>query len=425
MKIHIVGLGGIGVSALAQIYLAQGHTVQGSDVTDSAHLQYLRQLGISVFIGQSASNVSADVSRVVISLAIPKTNPEVQQAKALKIPIVTYPEALGELTRQKYTVAVLGTHGKSTTTALAARVLLAGGFDPTVVVGTKMREFGETNVRVAPRSDYLLIEACEYAEAFLNYQVEVAVITNIEPDHLDYYGTPERYYAAFAKFLRQLNQTGKIVADFSQPKIAELTRHCPQEKIAAETFSPSLKLQVPGVHNQQNARLAYALGRALAVPEPAIREAIEGFTGTWRRAERVGQTSTGAIVFSDYAHHPTAVKMTLQGFRDFFPDKKILCVFQPHQYSRTKDFWEEFVTAFDAADRVIIPDIYLSRETETMPADYPARLAAAIAAQGVPATGGQGLAHTAQQLQTVTSDYLILLMGAGSVYTLADQIVAK
>ena len=422
MKIHIVGLGGIGVSALAQIYLAQGHAVQGSDTTDSAHLQHLRDLGITVFIGQVAEQVTADVSRLVISLAIPKTNPEVQRAKALNIPIVTYPEALGELTRQKYTIAVLGTHGKSTTTALVARVLLAGGFDPTVVVGTKMHEFGNTNVRVATESEYLLIEACEYAEAFLNYQVEVAIITNIEPDHLDYYGTPENYYAAFAKFLRQMNHTGKIIADFSQPKIAELTKNCPQEKIAAETFSPQFSLSVPGAHNRQNARLAYALGRALLVPEPAIIEAIEGFTGTWRRAERVGQTATGAVVFSDYAHHPTAVKTTLQGFREFFPTKKILCVFQPHQYSRTKDFWDEFVTALSAADQVIIPDIYLTRETEEMPADYPARLAAAI---GPTATWGQGLAPTAQQLLQVSDEYIILLMGAGNIYTLAEQIVVK
>ncbi|OIO52472.1 hypothetical protein AUJ78_01295 [Candidatus Peregrinibacteria bacterium CG1_02_41_10] len=429
-KFHLLGIGGIGLSALAQILQAQGRTVSGSDESESEITQALKKKGIKIFIGHSEknlplSNVKCQMSIAVIySLAIPRDNPELKLARKLKLPLFSYPQALGELTKEKFTIAVCGTHGKSTTTAMLAKILIEGNLNPSVVIGTKVNDLGGTNARVAD-SNYLLIEACEYKEAFLNYQPNLIVVTNLEPDHLDYYKTPQKYYQAFVKFFRKLGPTGQLVI-FNQA-VLELLKLTPLSEVwEAEPFLTKLpSLQVPGAHNRENAAVAYAAARALNVPDSVIQAVLANFTGTWRRFESLGKTSKGAIIYSDYGHHPTAVRATLSAAREKYPDQKIICVFQPHQYNRTHYFLEEYAHAFFQADQVIIPNIYAARDTkQDLASISPEKLVKSIQKHHPNVLYGNGLENTLQVLQKTNGpNDLILLMGAGDVYKLGEKLV--
>ena len=315
MKIHLIGIGGIGVSSLAQYYLSKGHTVSGSDLVASEITDFLINKGIKVAIGNLAENIKQDFDLVVHSPAVKQENPEYKKAKELGIKTQSYPEALGELTKEYYTIAVAGAHGKSTTTAMIALVLMEAGFDPTVIVGTKLKEFGNSNFR-AGKSKFLVIEACEYDSSFLSYSPKIIVITNIDKEHLDYFKTFANVKKAFKDFIVRLPEDGFLVFNkddkyppkIAKPKFKAVGYSIKQKE--AKKIKPILK--VPGMHNVSNAMAALDVAKVLNIPEKIYLRAISKFSGTWRRFEiREAKVEDKQITLvSDYGHHPNEILAT-------------------------------------------------------------------------------------------------------------------
>lgn len=423
------------MSALARLCQKQGARVSGSDIARSEITDALKHTGIRVIVGKHRkSNVGRATTKVIYSAAIPATNPELREAKRRRIPIESYAEAIGKLTRTYKTIAVAGAHGKSTTTALTALMLRAGGLDPTVIIGTKLREFGDTNFRHG-RSNYLVLEADEYRGSFLHYHPASAVVTNIDREHLDFYKNIAHIEHAFLQFLRTIKQGGRAVLNRDDARVKRIAEKLKRQRkdIAVSWFSlrdreatqVKKALRIPGTHNVANALAAYRVARALGVSHQSIVQALHAYTGAWRRFEYQGMLH-GAKVFADYAHHPTEIKATLQGAREKFPTSKIWCVFQPHHYERTRDLFREFTTAFDHCDELILLDIYevAGRERKhAASAVSSEKLAAAIARCGVRA---QYLASN--QLKTFLRTHLkngdvIIMMGAGSIWEMTKNLL--
>ncbi len=410
MKVYFIGIGGIGVSALTQYYLARGTQVSGSDLAYSEIIDVLEKKGAKIFIGkQTAKHISKALDLVIYSPAVKKDNPELLQAKKFGIKCQTYPEALGGLTKKYFTIAVAGTHGKSTTTAMLALILIKAKLDPTVIVGTRLKEFGNSNFRMGKQStvdcqmsdvrcQVLLIEACEHEASFLNYSPNIIVLTNIEKDHLDYYKNLNNILKAFGKFVGNLEKGGTLVVnkdDENIPRILNLPpragSRCGGTKSKIINYSIKQKeaeklkqiLKVPGEYNIYNALACLAVARCLKIPDKTSFKALSEYKGCWRRfeikkikiahemqcaccefARHCGQESHELQIILDYAHHPTEIKACLQGAREKFPKKKIWCVFQPHQYQRTFYLFKDFVKVFQNAldkkiiDELIITDIY-------------------------------------------------------------------
>ena len=342
----------------------------------------LQKKGAEIFIGQTERHISYDIDLVVYSPAVKQDNPELKRAKKLGIECQTYPEALGHLTKRHFTIAIAGTHGKSTTTAMIALILTKAGLDPNVIIGTKLKEFGNSNFR-AGKSQYLVIEACEYEESFLNYSPDIIVLTNIEAEHLDYFKNLRNILKAFKTFINYLPERGVLVANKDDRNILKILdskfqasnfRQVANVKFQTIFYSIKQKeadqlkniLKVPGQHNVYNALAALATARALKIPDEVCFKALSEYKGSWRRFEikdlKIGNCKLKII--SDYAHHPTEIKATLKAGREKFPSKKIWCVFQPHQYQRTYYLFSDFVRTFSQAlkedwiDYLIITDIY-------------------------------------------------------------------
>jgi len=334
MKIHFIGIKGIGVSALAGYYLAKGHKVSGSDLVLGPH---------------KAKNVSKDADLVVYSPAVQPDNPEIKQAKKLKIKIQSYPQALGELTKEYFTIAVSGTHGKSTTCAMISLILMKAGLDPTVIVGTKLKEFGNKNFRIG-KSKYLVIEADEWQASFLNYWPKIIILTNIEREHLDYYRDLKHILRTYKKFISHLSEDGLLID----------AREYNLRQKEAKKLRKILK--IPGEHNIYNALAALNTARALGVSDKISFKALSEYKGAWRRFEEkeFKIKNLKLKIIHDYAHHPTEIKATLQAAREKFPNKEIWCIFQPHQYQRTFYLFNDFVRVFSKSliDKLIITDIY-------------------------------------------------------------------
>lgn len=402
-KAYFIGIGGIGVSALARKYLAEGWQVSGSDRSRSLVTDELEQLGVSIYLQQEASNVPSDASVVIYTIALSEDHPELARARELGLRLLSYPEALGELTRTHQTVAVAGTHGKTTTTAMIAQIALDAGLDPTVVVGSfLLREDGSKTNFIAGQSKLLIVEACEYRRSFLNLQPEILVITNIDNDHLDYYRDLDDIKSAFAELVAKVPAGGKVITEkeYSQ-------------------MPGGLKLKVPGAHNIRNAQAALAVAEVLGVPREQAVKSLEGFVGTWRRFEYKGALASGAKVYDDYAHHPSEIKATLAGAREVTKGQ-LWAIFQPHLYSRTKLLFSDFANSFVAADKVLLTDIYAAREPAD-PAVSSRDLAQAI---GEKARYCASLEQVAQIIQAeVGPDDLVLMMGAGDIYHLADTLL--
>ena len=356
MKIHLIGIGGIGVSALAQYYLSKGHKVSGSDLVASEITDFLKRKGIKTYIGNFAKNISKDIDLVVFSPAVKKDNKELKQAKRYKIKAISYPEALGEMTKEYYTIAVAGAHGKSTTTAMIGLVLAEAGLDPIVIVGTKVKEFGDPGMKKAEGNNFrdgksrlLVIEACEYDSSFLYYSPRIIVVTNVDEEHLDYFKTFQNVLKAFRQFAKKLPKDGILIDEKKYKKTREASN---LRKI----------LKVPGEYNVANALAALAAARALKIPDKTSYQALADYQGSWRRFEerelKIGNCKLKIV--SDYGHHPTQIKATLRAARDKWPHRQIWCVFQPHQYQRTYYLFNDFVRVFKEApvDRLIITDIY-------------------------------------------------------------------
>ncbi len=479
--LHVIGIGGIGVSALARYYKHLGYSVSGSDGSDAPLLETLRQEGFIISIGHDAKNLPESTDLVIYSEAIitkpdlaPEeqiyANPELAEAKKRNIRHISYPVALAEVFDAKQGIAITGSHGKSTTTAMTTLMLAneyrdnptieipddgAFAYMPTApgcsaIIGTQVPQLGNTNFYSEIGAENFVIEACEYKRSFLQYHPYITVITNIDLDHLDYYRNLEDYISAFQGIV---DQTSGFVIISANDVNSEKLSIPPEKKIivgngkiiyfprveemccnAKKCYTvekdmplPDLRLQVPGDHLLQDAYLAYTVGRLLGMQDDIIVPKLESYKGSWRRSEIVKVTKHGNRLMSDYGHHPNEIRPTLRAIREKYPDKKLLVVFQPHQYSRTRELLGEFATAFADLDMLVIPNIYFSRDkkedVEWMTTE---KLVAEIAKHQPNVHNGDGLENTAKLIQKYDAENpdtsIILLLGAGDVDGLRYEI---
>ncbi len=440
--IHFIGIGGIGTSAIAHIMKEKGFTVSGSDMEASEITDVLKKSGIKVKIGHDAKNITKDLNLIVYSPAIPKENVELIQAEKLGIETITYPQALGELSKEYFTIAVCGAHGKSTTTAMIALLLKNAGLDPTVVIGTKIREFGNQNFRVG-KSKYLVVEACEYKRSFLNIHPDILIITNIEADHLDYYKDLKDYKKAFTQMSEKLKKGGIVIINNDDKNSVDAAKKAKkitlsEKKKTSDFFfdrknntlhgkKTAVKItpSVVGAFNKLNASMAAIVGTTLKISSKEIEDSIKKFKGSWRRLEEkpfIGKTR----IIDDYGHHPTEISLTLAAIREENPHAKILCVFQPHQHNRTIELLKGFANSFHDVDEVIIPDIYKVRDK----AEDIAKISAKILAEEInkackkdKASDGGGLQKTAKFILKNHAKYdIIVTMGAGDIYNIHGML---
>ena len=385
-QVHMVGIGGIGMSSIAEVLLNRGYTVTGSDLETSDVTKRLEAQGATVYEGHAAEQVGAADVVVYSSAVDPEDNPETQEAEHRRISLIPRAEMLGELIRMKFGVGVAGTHGKTTTTSMAGLVVAEGGFDPTVIVGGKVTAFGSN--AVTGEGDVIVIEADEYDRTFLRLTPSLAVITSIEEDHLDVYEDLEALQDAFAEYANSVPFFGAAILCLDDPNVQAIVGDIErrvitygttrQAEVRAEnirreamttrfdvTFRGTrlgeIALRVPGLHNVRNALAAVAVGQELEIEFEKVRDGLEGFTGVRRRFERKADIA-GITVLDDYAHHPTEIEATLDAAHQGFPDRRVVAVFQPHLYSRTQNFMDEFARAFFNADALVLTDVYGARE---------------------------------------------------------------
>jgi UDP-N-acetylmuramate--alanine ligase len=478
-RIHFVGIGGIGMSGIAEVLLNLGYKISGSDLKRSAVTDRLRSFGAIIFDGHGAENVTgAEV--VVTSSAINPKNPEVEEAHKLHIPVIQRAEMLAELMRLKYGIAIAGMHGKTTTTSMVAAVLAAGGLDPTVVVGGRVDAMG-SNARLG-RSQYLVAEADESDRSFLKLSPILAVVTNIDREHMDCYRNMNDVKGTFLEFMDRVPFYGMIVACNDDPVLRRLFPKIQRRMVSYGTrkgsdFRITLKenglrsggrprpadaktpmlgddsaragtpvpplvtfrvkfrgkdlgefhLHVPGVHNVLNATAAIAVGIGLDIPAPQIREALESFRGVDRRFQVRGQAA-GVTVIDDYGHHPTEIRATLAAARQC-GYRKVHVIFQPHRYTRTRDLMDEFATAFGDADSLQVLDIYPASEQpiEGITGEALARRIREKATAGSSEIGYAGSFEDAVTAATTIAHDgdMILTLGAGSVSQLGPMVVKK
>lgn len=442
--IHFVGIGGAGMCGIAEVLCNEGYQVQGSDIADSRVTEHLRSLGIKVFIGHAAENVR-DASVVVVSSAIHQGNPEVAAAVRRRIPVVRRAEMLGELMRYRYGIAVAGTHGKTTTTSLIASIYAKAGLDPTFVIGGLLNSAG-TNARLGS-SRYLIAEADESDASFLHLQPMVTVVTNIEPDHLDTYGGDfTRLQDTFIEFLHNLPFYGVAVVCIDDPVIEKLlprigrtvvtygvkegadlqvTDYVPEAGgsrfiIRRRGHSPlAVSLTLPGLHMAKNAAAAVAVAMEEGIDDASIKMALATFEGVGRRFQRYGRFNTGRAVVNlvdDYGHHPSEVAATIRAVREGWPGRRLVMVFQPHRYTRTRDLYEDFVRVLQEVDELVLLEVYSAGEEPIAGADS-RHLCRSIRSKG------RLEPHFVQSIEEVPAvleqllrdDDIVLTQGAGSV----------
>lgn len=386
-KIHFVGIGGIGMSGIAEILLDQGFKVSGSDKQPSEITERLQTLGAVFFEGHKPGNIGPDVDALVYSSAVSFDNPEVVEARRRKIPVIRRAEMLAEVMRLKYGIGVAGTHGKTTTTSMVGLVLLEGNLDPTVIVGGRLSGFGGSNARLG-HGEFSVVEADEFDRSFLSITPTIAVLTTLEADHLDCYRDLDDIKGAFVQFANKVPFYGFVVLCLDEPALQDIMPKLGQKKVISYGINPQADIQatdishrdntvtftvlqngaergkivlnVPGRHNVQNALAAITVGLELGLSFETIKTGIEKFTGVIRRWELRGEVN-GVSVYDDYAHHPTECRVTLAGVKAGWR-RRTVCVFQPHLYSRTRDFYEEFAKAFLLADALVVTEVYPARE---------------------------------------------------------------
>jgi len=421
-KVHFIGIGGIGMSALAQYFLDQGAHVTGSDREVSPTTELLGKKGIQVVSGQKAENVPAGTEMIVYSDSVPENNPERVRATDLGITQISYFAMLGKISEGKYTIAVSGTHGKTTTTGMLAKILHDSGADETAIVGSIVKDFQSNYLH--GDSNMFVVEACEYKNHLLELSPHILVITNLEWDHTDYFPSLTSLQDTFKKAIARVPANGAIVTDPQNRNITSLLTNA-KARIIDYTKEPAYNLRLPGEFNQNNARAAAAATRAVRpeIMDDSIATSLSNFHGTWRRFEYKGKTKSGADVYDDYAHHPTAVRETLKALRAKTKGK-IIVAFHPHLYSRTRDLLKEFATAFSDADKVFIAPIYAAREVDD------GSISSEILAERIRATGTIAVALSSfseieRSLSEAAQDDVIMTMGAGDIYKVADALVKK
>lgn len=452
--IHFVGIGGIGMSGIAEVMHNLGYQVQGSDVADSANVQRLRNMGIPITIGHDAENIR-DAEAVVISTAIRRTNPEVAAARARHIPVVRRADMLAELMRLKWNICVAGTHGKTTTTSMIAALLDAAGLDPTVINGGVINAYG-TNARLG-EGDWMVVEADESDGTFIRLPSTVGVITNIDPEHLDHYGDFDRLRAAFDQFIENVPFYGFGIVCLDHPEVQALVGRItdrrlityganPQADVRAEmiTFADGgasfsivfrergreamrideVRLPMPGLHNVLNALPAAIVARELGANEEQIRAGFAGFDGVKRRFTKAGSYK-GITVIDDYGHHPVEITAVLSAARNVCRGR-IIAVVQPHRYSRLKDLFDDFCACANEADAVIVTDVYAAGETPMDGVDK-AALVAGIEAHGhkdVRALGSWNELPGLVLDMAGEGDYVVML-GAGDITRYAGSLAEE
>lgn len=412
----MVGIGGIGMSALAQLLHNRGSVVTGSDREESPTTKLLEQKGISLAIGHGTS-IPESTELLVYSDAVQADNAERQDARGKGIQQQSYFEVLGALSREVRTVAVAGTHGKTTTTGMVAKILSDAGERPTAIVGSIVRDF-ESNF-LPGREDLFVVEACEYRDHLLELSPEILVITNIELDHTDFFPSLSALQSTFRTAAEKVPAHGVIICNPEDPNVEAVIKNA-KARIVDYTQKAVGSLLLVGEFNRENARAALAAAQAAfpMLSQEAAVKSLSNFRGSWRRFEYKGETPQGALVYDDYAHHPTAVLKTIQGAREKFPDKKIVVAFHPHLYSRTKSFLKEFAEALLHADKAIVAPIYAARETED-PSVSNVILAEA-AGQNVIALDSFDAIR--EELLKEGEGSVIITMGAGDIYKVAEQI---
>jgi len=384
-RVHIIGIGGIGTSGLAYLLLQEGKIISGSDTNLTQITKTLERKGIKVFSPQREENIKEDIDLVIYSQAILPDNPEYRKAQQLKIPLLSYPEGVGEIMRSKRGIAIAGTHGKTTTSALITYLLKKNKFSPSFLIGGQITGFGNSDIGLG---DFLIVEACEYKRSFLNYFPEIAVITSVEKDHLDYYKNLKEIKKAFNEFAENTRKDGFIVYYGDNKNIEAVVKRSNREKISyglkrgdfvgkniktkngktefdcyfKDKKLSHIKMKIWGEHNVLNALACISVGKILGIGVKGIKEAIETFPGVKRRCEIVGKEK-GILIIDDYGHHPTEIKATLSSLKSVFPKRRLIVVFQPHQYSRTRFLLKDFASSFTDADKVVVPDIYFVRDS--------------------------------------------------------------
>lgn len=443
---HFVGIGGVGMSGAARILLSRGIAVSGSDIGRSEVTDELTLKGARIAIGHAAENVPAETTRVVVTAAVDEKNPEIIECRRRNLPIVRYATLLGELMRDRYGIAVAGCHGKSTTSAMTAFVLDRGGYEPSFVVGGGIPDLGGSSRGGA--GEPFVAEACEHFRSFHNLYPHIAVVTNIEEDHLDYYRDIDEIIGSFGVFLSHVPPEGLVVINGEDANCARAMKSARGrvetfglgpgmswrainvrveggrwkfDALRHEALFGSFELAIPGMHNVKNALAAIAVAHALEMPGNRIAEALANFHGVQRRMQWLARGPVS--VMDDYAHHPTEIRATLAALRALHPDKRIVAVFQPHQYSRTRIFRDGFAHAFGDADEVMIPNIYAARDSDDdRRAVSAADLADDIAAAGTPARAFTSFDECVQALRNVPAPAVLLTMGAGDVFKIAGAM---
>jgi UDP-N-acetylmuramate--alanine ligase len=448
-RIHFVGIGGTGMCGIAEVLINLGYEVSGSDVSDGDSVRRLRRLGCRVAVGHDAANLG-DAQVVVVSTAVPGSNPELSAARAAGVPVIPRAEMLGELMRMKFGIAVAGAHGKTTTTWLVSLVVDHAGLDPTIVVGGRLRAL-DTNARLGG-GRYLVAEADESDGSFLRLSPTIAVITNLDREHLDHYGTMAAIEDTFVAFANKVPFYGAAILCLDDPGARSLLPRL-NRRVITYGFSPEadvratdrrredgrsvftvvaggaalgeVRLAVPGVHNVSNSLAAASVGLELGIPFDRIREGLEHFTGIARRLE-IRSDADDVLVVDDYAHHPTEIAATLAAAREWRPGRRLVVVFQPHRYTRTRDLGPEFGPALAKADRVVVTSVYAAGEP-AIPGVSSAVVADAARAAGhanVSSVDGWEDAVDLILPETRPGD-VVLTLGAGDVWKAGDLLAAR
>lgn len=447
--IHFIGIGGIGMSSIAEVLLTQGYTVTGSDLRENDNTKRLAKLGGKIFTGHKEENIE-NSNVVVVSSAIPQNNPEIQHALELGIPVIPRAEMLAELMRLKYGVAVAGAHGKTTTTSLVSEVLIEGDFDPTIIIGGKLKRLG-TNARLGAGS-FLVAEADESDGSFLKMTPSVAIVTNIDKEHLDYYSSIDEIKKDFLEFINKIPFYGLSIICLDNEHVQDIipgikkrfvtygTKKQADYRATDINFSNlksifkvkhngellgEVTLNLPGYHNVSNALATIALGMELEIPFPVIAKSLEKISGVQRRMEIKGQFKD-LVVMDDYGHHPTEIQTTLTTVRESYPDKKIIVLFQPHRYSRTKALFEDFTRSFYESDVLVVNPIYPAGEKPIE------GISNSTLCEGIKGHGHKNVRCIETEEETIEfltqfkdEDAVILTLGAGNIWRFGEKFLRE